>query len=143
MPKSFRKSSQKVSTFQRNHSFGGSLNLDFYYIYCGFAFKHESPLALHFRLLSTSITMPITSSIPLNSPSNQNHSEYSNDEAYHIASPCTLDGNQMAYYFKYGHSPPGPNSTAALHARTLEWLATANVEQGTVSNYRLKISDFS
>jgi hypothetical protein len=62
--------------------------------------------------------------------SDRNHSESGYDstiEPYHIFS---TPENQMGYYEKYGRSPPGPNSTAALNAQIREVLA--NAKQVTV-----------
>jgi hypothetical protein len=43
------------------------------------------------------------------------------DTAYIVPSPSTSEGNQMGYYRKYGHSPLGENSRAAVKARLLEF----------------------
>lgn len=86
----------------------------------------------------------ITSPTSLGSPLDQNHS--SDDEPYEVPSPSMSEGNQMGYYLKYGRSPPGLNSSAALEARMREfqvWWSTQNAEQGAVCWWCLTKIDFS
>jgi hypothetical protein len=40
------------------------------------------------------------------------------------------EGNQMGYILKYGRSPAGPNSSAALKVQLREFWDTLNAEQG-------------
>ena len=83
---------------------------------------------------SLTLALSVTGSLLYMSLSATDHSS---SPSFRVPSPPTSDGNQVAYYHKYGRWPPaGPDSTAAVHARALELLGSPTTQQEKVSGWQ-------